>query len=236
MNLDLREIGLSDNEAKAYEMLVRFGTSTAVKVSKESEVPYAKVYSVLEKLVRKGLVRVVPGKAKQFVATDPESLRELLEKKRDALNKLEHEVRELKRIYSVKEKEPVTLVTGKGAFYKVVKGLPEPRKTRYRAKYTSEFKPEWVRESRKWKRKGVELKELVRVDEDTRREARKWLKVHRDIKEFPNEGVALSITDEYTVMISLIKSNVTLLIKDRPFGRMMARMFRETYKNADRIK
>lgn len=236
MDKDFRELGLSDNESKAYEMLVRFGTSPAVKVSKESGVPYAKVYSVLEKLVRKGLVRIVPGKTKRFVATDPGNLMGMLEEKRHALEKLEGKVKELRKFYTAKEKEPVTLVTGKGAFYKAVKELREPKRSVYRIKYTSEPKPEWMRNSRKWKRAGIDLKDIVRLDKETDRDVRKWLKVNKEIKKLPNEGVALRITDDEEVFISLIKSNITLLIRDRPLAKLMNMMFRETYKNAERIR
>jgi hypothetical protein len=236
MAMDFRELGLSDNEAKAYEALVKFGKITAVKISRESGVPYSKVYTVLSKLVRKGLARVVPGKTKQFVATDPENLLKLLEDKRVSLGKLEGRVKELKEFYAVKEKEPVTMVTGKGAFYKAAKELPEPKRSVYRIKYMSEAKPEWMRDSRKWKKMGIEWKELVRSDKETERDIRKWLRINKDIRKLPNEGVAMRINDDDMVFLSLIKSNVTLLIRDRPFAKLMKRMFMETYRHAERIK
>ncbi len=84
-----RYMGLSEYEAKVYVTLVRIGVSGASRLSMESGVPRTKIYSVLRRLVERGLVVEVPGKPMEFAPVSPkkvfsEKLREM-ERNLDAL-------------------------------------------------------------------------------------------------------------------------------------------------------
>lgn len=52
----LKEIGFTEYEAKSYISLVKQGTITAYQVSKDSGVPRARIYDILNNLVDKGIV------------------------------------------------------------------------------------------------------------------------------------------------------------------------------------
>ena len=69
----------------------------------------------------------------------------------------------------------------------------------------------------------------------TKKDVKKWLKINKNIKNFENQGVAINIT-EHEIMISLIKSNVTLLIRDKAFTKIMKKMFLASYDDAEKIK
>ena len=45
----------------------------------------------------------------------------------------------------------------------------------------------------------------------------------------------MSIIDDEEVMIAMIKSNVTLLILDKPFAKIMRKFFACTYEEAKEI-
>ena len=68
----LQEIGLNAYEAAAYLSLLKLGVSEASAVYRDSEVPYGKIYSVLESLTGKGFVEVQASRPKKFRAVDPE--------------------------------------------------------------------------------------------------------------------------------------------------------------------
>ena len=142
----------------------------------------------------------------------------------------------MKKFYNIKEKNPVILVKGQKSFYKIVRELKPPKKSNYLLKWSSEFNPEWVRSHEMNLKKGMDIKFLSRYDNETEKEVKKWLKVTKNIRKFNNDGVAFSIVDNEEIMIMLIKSNVTLLIKDKPFVKIMKKMFLETYKNAEKLK
>lgn len=233
--MDYEELGLTNSEGKVYETLVKFGKLGAGEISRESGVSYSKIYNVLDALIGKNLVKVIPEKSKKFVPSSPEALVELIEKKQQSLEKAKEKAKELKKFYEIKEKNPVVMEIGRKGFYKIVKELKEGREYSYSIKYTSEYRPEFVRDAQRCKRKGIDNKTLTRYDKETEKDVKKWLKIKENTKKIENEGMAMSIIDDGEVMIALIKSNVTLLIKDKAFAKIMKKMFLETYKTAEKI-
>jgi len=84
----LREIGLSPNEASVYFAMVQLGPSPILKISRTSEVKRTTIYSVIESLKEKGLVRLeMKGFKKLFVAESPERLESILEQKKNEFKK-----------------------------------------------------------------------------------------------------------------------------------------------------
>ncbi|MCA9485929.1 MAG: TrmB family transcriptional regulator [Nanoarchaeota archaeon] len=231
----LVELGITRNGAKAYEVLVRFGKMSASEISAKSGVPYGRIYDVLESLVEKGFVQVVPEKTKKFVASDPVNLNELIADKRKSLEAVEEKVSELQQFYDDKEKHPVRMVEGRKGFHKIVAELKSAEKFDYSIKWTSLFDPKWVEGVRKKLRKNVDVRSLTRYDEETKKDVDKWFKINKNIRKFSNEGVAMSIIDDKEVMIGLIKSNTTLVIRDGPFAKVMRQLFLASYDGAEKI-
>ena len=64
----LQRVGLSKYEAEAYYVLLLQGPLTGYELGKRSGVPLSKSYEVLERLTRRGLAFVQPGRA---LATSP---------------------------------------------------------------------------------------------------------------------------------------------------------------------
>lgn len=83
----LRKIGLSETEAKIYLALLKKKESTAVQLSKETEVHRRTIYDNLNILLRRGIVNFkIKNGVKYFQATNPESLKIFLEEKNNILN------------------------------------------------------------------------------------------------------------------------------------------------------
>ena len=232
----LEELGLTKNESKVYEILIEFGILSAAEVSAKSTVSYSKIYNILDSLIAKGLVSIIPEKTKKFSPSSPESFVKLIEEKERKLHEAKNKVKELKKFYDVKEKNPVIVAAGIKGFHKVVEEMKIAEKYCYNIKWNAEARPDWLRTREDKLRKKVEIKDLVRYNDETEKNVEEWLKISKNIKKIENEGVAFSVTDDYEVMISLIKSNVTLLIRDKPFAKIMKKMFLETYKTAEVIK
>jgi sugar-specific transcriptional regulator TrmB len=237
--MNLEEIGLNSYEVAVYKALIHLGKSSASEISKQSNVPYGRIYDVLASLEEKGLVLVVPEQTKKFVAAPPAALKELFDHKRELFEQkskeLEAEIQALKPLYTSREKSIVQIVEGKRNFYKLLRQIPDSEKCHLCIKYSSEFQPEWVRETKEYKKKGIENLNLVRYDKETKANVQKWLTIMPDIRALPNDGVAAVISDDKTVLLTLIKNNVSILIKDEAFAKLFAKMFRETYKNAKKI-
>ena len=67
----LHEIGLNAYESSAYLVLLGHSQFKAHDVASRANIPRAKIYDVLSRLIEQGFVRVVQGKTKQFSAVEP---------------------------------------------------------------------------------------------------------------------------------------------------------------------
>lgn len=83
----LRDLGLSEYEARAYRALLSTSPSTAKELSRASDVPMGRVYDVLKDLEQRGLARSqAASRPKKYVAVEPEAaLDRLLDAKREEL-------------------------------------------------------------------------------------------------------------------------------------------------------
>ena len=70
----LLQMGLSVNEAKVYLALLEKGISQVVELVTFSEVPQQKIYSVMQKLLNKGLCSLIPGKVKKYKPEKPDTV------------------------------------------------------------------------------------------------------------------------------------------------------------------
>ncbi|PSQ18048.1 transcriptional regulator [Halobacteriales archaeon QS_8_69_26] len=88
----LRDLGLSEYEARAYRALLDTGPTTAKELSRASDVPMGRIYDVLNALEQYNLVRSqASSRPKKYVAVEPDTaLDRLLEdKKRELEEKAE---------------------------------------------------------------------------------------------------------------------------------------------------
>jgi len=67
----LREIGLTEYESQAYLYLLGAGATTARQISENSDVPYSKIYEVLNSLEKKGWIETRSGRPKRYYPKPP---------------------------------------------------------------------------------------------------------------------------------------------------------------------
>lgn len=111
----LEKFGLSPNESACYLAALELGSASVQKIAKKSEVKRTTVYTVLEELIKKGLIAKSEAKGKTvYVAEDPNYLiRREEERKRELVDAIP----ELKSIYNLSESKPSV------KFYEGVEGL-----------------------------------------------------------------------------------------------------------------
>lgn len=105
----LKDIGLTDGEIKVYRALLGLGETTTGPIVDESGVSVSKVYGILNRLAKKGLVsQIIKGKIKHFIAADPERLLDYFKEKEKLL---EDEREELGKIVPLLKHQMDTLLT-----------------------------------------------------------------------------------------------------------------------------
>ncbi len=235
METDAKVLGLNSYEFQAYQSLIKIGKGTAPQISQLSSVPYGRIYDVLYSLEGKGYIKTINDKIKLFVASDPKEIMKLIEDKKQELSNLEVEFGKLEQIYYNKDDEPVIVVKGNRNFHRVLREKPEATKYRYTIKYNSVVKPEWISGYKKKLKKKVDIKNMVRLDEDTIKNVMKWKKVLPEMKAIENEGVLMSLIDDHYVMLGLITSNSTIVIKNEALCKLLKKMYLATYEKAEVI-
>ena len=113
----MEDIGLGSYEIKVYISLLEKGSMTASEISKKSNVPYSKIYEVLNSLEGRGWVESNSSRPQKFFPNSPQTAavttRTLIEKKMDSNNELI--IRELMPIYEktgIKERPEIWVVMG----------------------------------------------------------------------------------------------------------------------------
>lgn len=67
----LHELGLTEYETDTYTALLKSGTLTASEVSEQSNVPYSKIYEVLNALEKKGWIEIEHGRPSKYFPKSP---------------------------------------------------------------------------------------------------------------------------------------------------------------------
>jgi HTH-type transcriptional regulator, sugar sensing transcriptional regulator len=119
----LEQMGLSGSEIKVYFALLELETSTVGPIVERSGVQDSKIYSILEKLLEKGLASfVVKNNVKHFRAADPGNLVKLIGEKEELLRRQKEELEKTiipeieKRRKLTEEKQEATVYEGYEGF------------------------------------------------------------------------------------------------------------------------
>jgi HTH-type transcriptional regulator, sugar sensing transcriptional regulator len=96
MQKTLEEIGLTKGEIKVYLTLMKIGETTTGKIIEKSGLSGGKIYVILDKLIKKGLVvYTIKEKTKYFQTTTPKKLLEYVEEKKKNIEKKKQEIESL---------------------------------------------------------------------------------------------------------------------------------------------
>lgn len=171
----LKTFGLSEYESKAYTALISAGKASSVtELSQLCNVPRSNLYSVLEKLHKKGLVEIQQGRPQLFKAINPEdTIKEIEKKKKNELEDArEGALEKIKTLRGEEESDTVpALVWGIKGYDSVinkVRDIINRAKTQLliNSPDTDIFTEELYDELKKAKERGIKIKISTEEDED----------------------------------------------------------------------
>jgi sugar-specific transcriptional regulator TrmB len=211
----LREIGLSPNEARVYEALLKTGEASVQTISLSSGVHRRNVYDSLSKLSEKGLASEVFIKGeKNFKAINPRRLLELIKEKEEKINKALPEMQ--RRYEAIEEKEEAYIYKGIEGFKNYLQDILKTKETVYfvgaKAIWLDprlkSFLPRFERER---KRLGIKFKHLF--DHEVKEEMPEILKlVGKPYKFLPKKYSGLAMVDIFgPYVITFMGSKVGVL-------------------------
>ena len=120
MKEELKNFGLTENEARVYLAIVEIGEATTTPIRKKTDIHMSRVYEALNSLVEKGLVSdFLKNNVKHFKAADPDVMFDILDERKEELAKIIPQIKILKE--KKKENYNVSIYEG----YKALKQLYE---------------------------------------------------------------------------------------------------------------
>src|SRR3989338_5308500 len=101
----VKELGLTEYQAKAFIALVKFGTLPAERIGRLGKIPLPRIYDTLEDLQKKGLVMISRGRPKMYKLVDPKiSLKNFIkEKEMDFAGKLKEKSKAADKLAKILE-------------------------------------------------------------------------------------------------------------------------------------
>jgi len=85
----LQELGLNRRESICYVSLLELGSSRVGQIVKKTGIPSSKIYEILDKLIKRGLVSyIIKNNVKYFQASDPKNLLNYIEEKKKKLEQI----------------------------------------------------------------------------------------------------------------------------------------------------
>lgn len=104
----VKELGLSDNEAEVYVLLLELNEALASEIAEKSKISRPHIYDTIAKLIDKGLASYVnKNNRRYFKAASPDVLLELLKAKESSLQEV---LPELKKLYAPQKEKPLVEV------------------------------------------------------------------------------------------------------------------------------
>ncbi len=244
----LREIGLTDGEAKVYLALAKIGLSKTGPLAASAGVSYSKVYKILARLELKGLAtHVIKGGVKHFSASEPKRLLDYLE---DEQNKIDSRKVALERMlpsiekqfHSVPHSEAV-LFTGFKAVTNVFRNLLDELNkgdtycimgVRYFDE-VSQMRNFFHKYHQMRALKGIKVKMIANYD--MREKLVKPTMKFSDVRYFPKElglNINVLLYNGKTFINTWENDTISVLIQNKTITDSMQRMFDEFWKNAEK--
>jgi len=122
----LKKLGLTDGEIKVYLSLIRLGETTSGPIVDESGVSVSKVYTILDRLSKKGLSsHIVKRKTKYFKAADPNRLIVYVQEKEAELKEQGKKIKEMIPFLQMEGETAITAETAQ--VYDGLRGLQTAR-------------------------------------------------------------------------------------------------------------
>jgi len=165
----LYKCGLTQNETKVYLALLKLTKASSGKIVKEAGISGGKVYETLNKLIEKGLIKVVTENGiKQFITHNPETLLTYTKEREKEIQQVELQLRtivpSLKKLKQNEEPlETVFFIRGmrgiRELVFEMLEGAKEIKIMGVRSTKNEQYNNFW----RNWHRQRVALKKHARV-------------------------------------------------------------------------
>lgn len=242
----LKEYGLDKYESMVYLALLKIGLSTSSIVSKESKVPYGRIYSVLSSLESKGFIKTYSGRPKRFLAIEPRViLNKFIDKKLLEIEAIQKEndkfIQELEGLSKKEKTEPlevVNIIEGRKNYLNLSVKLHKKAHKEWRTIHRLPIYQPHLQSYYEAARRGVKIRILTHITEENQENLRIWKKLNvsiRNLKRIPSTFTAIDDTDVILRLSESAPSYISLHIQNPALAKTLADYFDGLWKDAKKL-
>ena len=243
----LDKLGLGQYEKKAYNALLHLKNAKSKEISKESNVSYGRIYEILDKLEKRGLISSLPTQPRTFELIEPKVAFKLILKQQE--NEITNLMKDVEKIKvpqikkSSKIKEQTLILHGKqrqlamitemkNRAEKEIMSIPgvfEPKK------FGSNFAAQQAM------RRGVKSRRLLRqVSRKNKKIIKENLKLGEKMKHCTLMGLRLGVVDRKEAIITIVdpdtKDRISIYTSNKDFANSLAIFFDSLWDKSKTIK
>lgn len=243
----LKQLGLSDKEARAYLALLELGESQIVPIAKKTATPRTSLVYILEKLRDRGMITILEHNSRRvYEAVAPRKIVTLLKSEQEKLSEniysLEQSLPELERVYKLNPFQPkVRFFQGQEEIRRLYNEILDAPIDE--AWYVSEIKKienvlgkqflkSWIKRriALHIKSKAIWVRSEAVLDEPSYLESRANARSVRYAPEGFQAPAHTLIYGDNVITITTAKENVGTVITSRDFATTMKSWFHELWK------
>jgi len=241
----LRQIGLTEYEAKAYLALLKFGVQQCRKVAKHSGVPPTRVFDTLHSLVAKGFASRVQDKPLLFKAIKPEiAITNTIKQRQEDLRILKEDLlSQLKNITpkfpQPKVVEKISVLPGYEPLWSFVENALKEAKREVKLMFTYEQRPYRILPLyKKAVDRGVKVKIIAtKITEAGMQLIKEHIKLGIDVKFYPVQEIRIAIKDGKETLITMLNprdrhDRVNIIIQSKELSKALDYYFKSIWKKA----
>lgn len=239
-----RSLGLTEYESKTISSLLRLESASPKQISESSKVPQNKLYQIIKNFISLGMLSELPNKKYKLINFKT-FVDEKISKKENQLKQLKQTSRKINQ--AQKEDPSFQLIHGQ---------IPTMNKI---AELNEETKKEILGIQRNWKiwgkglrvmqdsiNRGVKIKTIGVINDETKKRAREWRKCGCNIKKynkmFGDFPLRFTIFDNKIARVTIgkpeiqePKNYITFIITSKPFIAILKKQFIDMWEKCEKF-
>lgn len=194
-------------------VLLKIDKVTAYQLGNLSKIPSGRIYDVVESLISKGLIFVLPGTPRLVKAIAPKiALKALLDKKNIVWKRESSQLNHLiNKLEQKEENEIVSLSKGENLYYQNVIEMHSKVKNELLdilgRSTVSKKGIDLVTPTKMIIKKGAEIKTILPLSKDNEKVAKQMKRLGIKVRDYPVKNLRMHIVDGKYAMITIVDKN-----------------------------